>query len=196
MKRILASVGAAVLIGVAATGCNSQSDSAGSVSAEPASVTSSVSSAASPSASSVPAGAATLSQQDGALVDTDREAGVVEGAGFDITIDPAAQTALFQTIDPGTGDAFQNSALFDYANGTFVRHVFVSAMGTTYVYTSDLTTGELQVIQNSAGDDVSEAVKGQGRWESAASGSATQRADIETYFEARYGMTIEEAVTA
>lgn len=86
--------------------------------------------------------------------------------------------------------------VFDYANGTFVRHVFVSATGSAYVYTCDLATGELQMVQNAAGEDVSEAVRGQGRWESAGSGSATQRADIEKYFEARYGMTVEQAATA
>lgn len=194
MKRILVSVAAAALIGVAATGCGSSADSGASASAEPASAATRVSAAASSSVAAAPG--ATLTEQDGKLVDRDPQAGVVEGTGFDITIDPAAQTALFQTIDPSTGDAFQNSALFDYANGTFVRHVFVSATGSAYVYTCDLATGELQMVQNAAGEDVSEAVRGQGRWESAGSGSATQRADIEKYFEARYGMTVEQAATA
>lgn len=193
MKRVFVGIAAAALIGAVATGCGSSAESgAGASAAGSASAASSAGTAM----SSAPTGAATLTSQDGKLVDKDLTAEVIEGSGFEITIDPAAQTALFQTVDPSTGDPFKNSDLFDYANGTFVRTVFVSAMGTTYLYTADLASGELQMIQNAAGEDVSESVRGQGRWDSVASATATQQTDIESYFQTRYGTTIQDAVTA
>lgn len=196
MKRIVTSLAALALIGAGLTGCGSSpepgADPSETIPAAPATSTA----ADTPSEPATPVGDAALAEQDGTLVDTDPQAGVVEGAGFEITVDPVAKTALFQTIDPESGEAYQNSALFDYTNGTFVRTVFVAAMGATFVYTSDLASDELQSIQNGEGEDVSDSVKEQSRWDNAVEGSATQRADIESDFEARYGMTVEKAATA
>lgn len=144
MKRIVTSLAALALIGAGLTGCGSSpepgADPSETIPAAPATSTA----ADTPSEPATPVGDAALAEQDGTLVDTDPQAGVVEGAGFEITVDPVAKTALFQTIDPESGEAYQNSALFDYTNGTFVRTVFVAAMGATFVYTSDLASDELQ----------------------------------------------------
>lgn len=193
MKRIFASIATAALIGAAVAGCGPSSDDASTPAETPSTPATSASAPASPSA---PAGEATLTEENGLLVDTDKDANVVEGTGFDITIDPEAKTATFQQIDPASGEEFQNVDVFGFENGVFRRTVNVSAMGATFVYYADLATGELQSIQNAAGEDVSDSVREQGRWDSAQSGTQTERENIESYFEARYGMTIEEAVNA
>ncbi|WIY82838.1 hypothetical protein [Propionimicrobium sp. PCR01-08-3] len=193
MKRIFASIATAVLIGAAVVGCGSSSDDTSSPAETPSAP---ATSASAPASSATPTGEATLTEENGLLVDTDKDANVIEGAGFDITIDPEAKTATFQQIDPASGEEFQNVDVFGYENGVFRRTIYVSAMGVTYVYYADLATGELQSIQNAAGEDVSEAAREQGHWDSAASGTQTERENIESYFEARYGMTIAEAVGA
>lgn len=196
MKRILAGIATAALIGLAATGCGSSSDTETSPSAGTPTASESAAAASPATTPAAPAGVASFTEQNGKLVDKDLEAGIIDDAGFEITIDQAAKTALFQTVDPATGDAYQNSAQYDFENGTFVRTVYVSAMGATFVYTSDLASNELQTIQNGDGEDVSESVKGQGRWDNAVTTSAEQNTEIQAYFQERYGKTIEEAVTA
>lgn len=175
MKRFLTSLAAVVIIGAATAGCSASPNAAQS---------SSPAESSSAAAQSAP----TLTKEGGLLVDQDPTANVVEGAGFKISIDPTAKTASFQQIDPDSGELFRGSSLFDYSKGSFIRTVFVSAIGKTFIYTSDLTSGDLQTIANEDGSDASEAVKQQGRWDTAAEGQRTEQNATEAYFKDRYGM--------
>lgn len=204
MKKHLSAVIAAALIGFGVMGCGSDTES-GEPSvpvSEPATeVEPETSPPAEPAASeeveqTEAPSEAQLTENGGELVDTDPEASALEGSGFDIAIDPAAGTAMFQHIDPATGDAFEEYSAFDFGSGTFERKVFVEAMGAAFVYTSDLATDELQSIENADGEDVSESIRERGRWDSAEQDSADQRAAVEEYFEGRYGQSVEQAATA
>lgn len=189
MKRTTALIAAAVL-GLGIAGCSS-TDSATTASESP---TVAASSPAASTNSATPASENTLTSQDGKLVDTDKGATAVEGVGFEITIDPQAKTATFQFIDPSSGEAFQDYGVFDYNANTYLRHLASSAMGKTYNYTYDLAGGELISVSDDQGDDLSQSVKDSGRWEKAQADTAEQAQAIQDYFQARYGMTIEEAI--
>lgn len=147
------------------------------------------------SSPAAPAASAMLTEQDGKLVDTDKEAKVIEGAGLAITVDPAAKTVTFQQIDPASGEKFQNFTTFDYTKGTMLRHLVSSAMGKTYEYTLELATNTLASVADDKGKDLSESTRQAGRWEKAEGETRAQRADFEAYFLARYGKSIEQVAS-
>lgn len=138
----------------------------------------------------------TLTESDGKLTDKDPNAQVIEGAGFDIVIDPSAKTAAFQTIDPASGEAFEDSFTYDFAAGTFVRKHYVSMMGATFFYIADAATGELISVTDAEGTDVSDTLRQRGRWDSAAADTAELKTALDTWFKDRYQMSVEEAVNS
>ena len=194
MKRTIAVISATVIgLSLSACGGTAQTSSAGQTTTASSAATTPA--ATTPAVTSSPQTAGTLTEQDGKLVDSDKEATAVEGAGFAITIDPTAQTATFQFIDPSSGEEFQNFSRFDYQTNSFLRHHVVPAMGQTYDYTLDLGARTLVSVTDASGADVSETLKGMGRWDSAQADTAAQAEAIEVYFFDRYGMSIEDATT-
>lgn len=133
---------------------------------------------------------------DGVLTATDLEAGLAEGAGVRITIEPGAGgTATFQLVDPASGDDYSDYFIFNYADRTFVRHHNVAARGMTYNYTMGLDDQILTGIADDEGNDASEAVREHGRWDSAQTETAELMTATQEYFQNTFGVTIEEKVT-
>lgn len=140
-------------------------------------------------------GAGELTEEDGLLVDTDLEADILEGSGVAVTVDTEAQLVQFELLDPDTGESYTNTYEFDFGNGEYRHHKYVSAMGATFDYTMDMETNEIQSIIDSSGEEGIDAVIEQGRLEIAQADRDAEREELETYFEDRYGMTVEESAT-
>lgn len=136
-----------------------------------------------------------LTEEGGLLVDTNPDADVLDGSGVAVTVDPSAQTVLFELIDPASGEVFQDNFEFDYANGEFRHHKFVAAIGAEFNYVMDLESNEILSIIGADGEDGLAAVEAQGRLEGAQADRDFEREELETYFEDAYGMTVEEAAT-
>lgn len=136
-----------------------------------------------------------LTEEDGVLVDTDLQANILEGSGIEVTVDEEAEMVAFELLDPETGESYSNTFEFDYANGEYRHHKYVSAMGATFDYTMDLESNEIESIIDSDGEEGIESVTQQGRLEIAQADRDSERQELESYFEDRYGMTVEEAVT-
>lgn len=140
-------------------------------------------------------GAGELTEEAGLLVDTDLEADILEGAGVAVTVDTEAQLVQFELLDPDTGESYTNTYEFDFESGECRHHKYVSAMGATFDYTMDMETNEIKSIIDSSGEEGIDSVKEQGRFEIAQADRDTEREELETYFEDRYSMTVEQAAT-
>lgn len=192
MKRTISTLAVAALLGGLLAGCSSdKTETSSSPQARPASSASTASSNAPTSTDQQ--GTGKLTEKDGKLTASDPKATALKDVGFDITIDPAAKTALFQHVDPKTGEPFKNHSKFDYKANTFERLVFVSAMGATFVYTMDLKTNKLLKIADAEGKDVSAPVRKQGRWDKAEADTVKEHEAIEKYFADTYGQPLEKA---
>ncbi|EPH06840.1 hypothetical protein HMPREF1531_00442 [Propionibacterium sp. oral taxon 192 str. F0372] len=187
MNKIVPALALAALFAIATTGC-------GQASSEP-SESAPGSSAMTPEASgSADTATGKLTETDGKLTDSDPQAAVIEGAGLSVEIDQTAKTAVFQAIDPATGDPFQDSLTYDFAAGTFVRKHFVSAMGATFLYNAEPNTGELLSVTNDAGEDAGEALRQRGRWDTAAAETMAIKTALDAWFLQRYGKTVAEVI--
>lgn len=192
MKIKALSALAAASLALTMTACGGET--APSASTTPTTTTQAPSATPTPTPTPTPTTAGTLTKEGDKLVDSDPKADVIEGAGFAITVDPAAKTARFTQIDPASGAEFQNFSEFNYADNTFVRQNVVAAMGKTYVYTIDLATNTMTKVTDGDGADLSESMRSSGRWDKGQADTVAQAKAIADYFEARYGMSVEKAV--
>ena len=181
VKKITATLSACLAAGLVLAGCSGSNTGQ--------------SPASSPAASS-PAAAPSLTPEGGKLVDTDLQAKVFKDSGLKVTIDPAAKTAAFQLVDPNSGENFTDHYTFDYTAKTMSCHRFVSAMQKAFDYTVSLETGELTAVVGDDGTDAIPGLKQMGRFDKAQSDRVKGQKDLEAWFKARYGKTIEEAATA
>ena len=176
MKRFIAIAGICLAVGLGASGC---------ASGTPGQAPHSTASAA----------GASLAKEGDKLIDTDLQANLFNGSGVKVTIDPAARTARFQLVDPGSGKDFSNYYVFDYAKQTMLCHRLVSVMQKEFDYTLNLGTGELTTVVDGEGNDAIPTLKERGMFDKAQKDRGQERGDLEAWFQKRYGKTIEEAAT-
>lgn len=156
-------------------------------------------SASAPASKSRLTASATLTPDPGASqtsADLDKRAKAIKSAGLLVTVDKSKQTVTFQTVDPKTGKHFKDYYKFDEKTKNFWWHKYVSAMGQEFDYKYDLASSKLKTVYDFNHKDVNKEVQKMGFWKQIISETEDAKGSLENYFSTRYGMTIEQAITA
>lgn len=114
------------------------------------------------------------------------------GLKIDLTTGTSGIVNFTVTDESGTETA--DTYKFTPADGTLLRHRYVAAMGSEYNYYFDYSTMELTKVTDGADEDVTEALKGAGRWDSAATETKEHAEALISYFESTFGMSMSEAI--
>ena len=133
-----------------------------------------------------------FAEEDGLLVCLDVENSPFEESGLKITIDTSAQTVNFVKTDLD-GNATVEYWTFSTADNTVEKYYYVSMMGTGFYYYFDLTAYELVRIESDEHEDKTQSTIDSGRFDSANETTTDEVSKLSDYFEAQFGMTINEA---
>lgn len=130
---------------------------------------------------------------DGVAVCTDTANCPFDGCGLKIEISHENGGSAKFTKTQLDGTETVDYYIFDYSDNTMEKYYYVSAMGSAYYYTYDLSAGELVKVENGEHVDSTESMKSSGRWDSAAEKTKNEVKSLEDYFLAQYGVTIAQA---
>ena len=192
MKKIVIAT-LAIIGAMMATGCSlSTSDTSTITTTTTASVESKTQTEAVSAAQDEAKSAAhEFTEKDGVLTFLDTENCPFEETGFRITADTSAKTVNFVKTDLSGQDTVEYYT-FDYNTNTVEQYYYVSAMGTGYYYTYDLSAGEIIKIEDTERNDKTQSTKDKGRYDSANERMQGDVAAIEKYFSEQFGKTIAD----
>ena len=166
-------------------------------SAAPATAVSPKASGASPSASASTASASggaglVLKEENGVLTCVDTKNSPFAASGLHITVDKTAKTVKFVKTDTAGKDTVEYWK-FNMANSTAEKFTYVSAMGTGFYYTYDLTKGELAKVEDDKHVDKTDSTKQAGRFDSTAQTVKDDVSKLTDYFKTQFGKSIADA---
>lgn len=138
-------------------------------------------------------GKAKLEKKDGLLTYTDTKNSPFVDSGLRIEIKTGADGyAKFVKTDTKGNDT-KDYYNFDFTKNQVEKYAYISAMGTAYYYIYDLKAGELAKMEDDSHQDISQKTKDSGRWDSAATKTASEVKSLQDYFQQQFGKSIADA---
>ena len=177
---------------LAMTGCGNENTN--TESSTPISSSSAVESKVESSSSSETETKPVFEEKDGLLVYTDLKNSPFEQSGFAISIKQGDDGYANFIITDLNGNETKEYYKFDFSTNTVEQYYYVSAMGTGFYYTFDLTSDELVKVEDDSREDSTESTKKSGRFDGAAERTKEGVHKILDYFKDNYGKSIEDMV--
>lgn len=148
----------------------------------------------SPTATRTGGTALALVEKDGLWTATDTQKSPFEDSGLKIIIKKGSGGyAQFVKTDK-KGNETKEYYKFDFAINIAIKYTYVSAMGSAYYYYYDLLKNELVKVEDGDHKDVTQRLKEAKRWDGAAKTMSEDVKALQSYFQAQFGKTIEQAV--
>lgn len=133
-------------------------------------------------------------EEDGILTYLDTENSPFDDLGLKILIEKGSEGYVKFIKTDLTGKESVDYYIFNYANNTFEKYYFVSAMGSGFYYYYDLEEEELTKVEDKDHNDSTQGMKESNRWDSAVENTKDDIKILEEYFEEQYNSTIKEFV--
>ena len=133
--------------------------------------------------------------EEGIYTCLDTETSPLPNGGVKIDMVKGADGYVMFTVTDNAGTETADYYKFTPSDSTMLRHRCVSAMGMTYNYHFDYNTMTLTSVTDADDKDVSDSLKSMGRWDSAATDTEKLAGDLLAYFETKFGMSVDDAVS-